>query len=464
MGDVRTPMPRTALDDQVWIHNLLDAADEVIYFKDLESRFLRVSHGYARLHGRASPDDLVGLTDFDLFDTVHAQGAFDDEQRIIATGEPLVGKVERETWHGRADSWVSSSKYPLRDTHGTILGTFGVSRDITGRVQAEQELERVARERELVNGELSRVSAELAAVLAASPDAISRYGPDLRYRYVNPACERLWGRVGEEIIGRTDREVGTDEAFMELWEAGLRRVLATGVDGQLEFEVDAGVPQGLWLHAALTAERGADGIPTGVLASVRDVTAMKRAERELAHRAMHDEVTGLPNRRLLMDRMRQSLLRLRRRPGAVALLFVDLDRFKQVNDEYGHDQGDKVLLTVAERLTGVARAQDTVARLGGDEFAILCEQVDLSAGGCNVAERIVSVLAAPYVLEAGVVELAASVGIAVTDDADTDPLALLRRADAAMYRVKEAGGNGYRSASAGQAPERAIDTSPGSQR
>ncbi|MBK5250516.1 MAG: GGDEF domain-containing protein [Actinomycetales bacterium] len=90
---------------------------------------------------------------------------------------------------------------------------------------------------------------------------------------------------------------------------------------------------------------------------------MKRAERVLAHHAMHDEVTGLPNRRLLMDRMRRSLLRLRRRPGAVALFFVDLDRFKQVNDEYGHDRGDKVLATVAERLNGIARSQDTVARL-----------------------------------------------------------------------------------------------------
>ncbi len=441
MVDAGHSGPDDVFDDRICIRNLLDGADEIIYFKDLQSRFLRVSSGYARLHGRSGPREIVGLTDFDLFDAVHAQGAYDDEQRIIATGVPLIGQVERETWRLRADSWVSSSKYPLLDAEGTIIGTFGVSRDITDRVHAEQALERVAFEREAANAELVRVSGELAAVLAASPDAISRYGPDLRYRYVNPGYERLWCRTADDVRGRTDRELGADEAFLERWEPALRRVLDAGAEVQLELEIDENDPAGCWLHAVLTPERDTAGATTGVLASVRDVTAMKRAERELAHRAMHDEVTGLPNRRLFMDRLRQSLLRLHRRPGALAVLFVDLDRFKQVNDEFGHDQGDAVLVAVADRLRHVARTGDTVARLGGDEFVVLCEDVRPGVGG-EVAARVQRALTAPYPIDGATAEIGASVGVAIADDAATDPSALLRSADAAMYRVKQSGGNG----------------------
>jgi diguanylate cyclase (GGDEF)-like protein/PAS domain S-box-containing protein len=448
MVDAHPPAPDEPpihLPDEVLVHNLLDAADEVIYFKDLHSRFIRVSAGCARVHGRSSPDELVGLTDFDLFGQEHARAAYEDEQRIIATGRPVVGKIERETRDHRPDSWASSSKYPLRDADGTIIGTFGVTRDITDRIHAERALERVVREREEANAELARVSAELAAVLAASPDAIARYGPDLRYRYVNPACERLWDRRAVELIGRTDHEVFPGARFVGPWEEALLRVLAEGLDEDLHLAVDAGPVEGRWVHAALTAEPGPDGTPIGVLASLRDVTETKRAEEELAHRAMHDEVTGLPNRRLLMDRLRHALLGLRRRPGTVALLFVDLDRFKQVNDAHGHDQGDRLLRIVAERLVHAARAHDTVARLGGDEFVLLCEDVDPDQGARAVAERVVAALREPYPLDGLVVESCASVGIVVTTDPDADPVTLLRAADRAMYRVKEAGGDGFRS-------------------
>jgi diguanylate cyclase (GGDEF)-like protein/PAS domain S-box-containing protein len=429
------------LSDLAVTRNLLDAADEIIYFKDLGSRFLRVSHGCARLHGRPA-DEPVGLTDFDLFDIVHARRAYADEQQIIATGVPMIAKIECETWPGRPDTWVSTSKYPLRDAEGKIIGTFGVTRDITSRMQAEQQLENVVAEREEALAGLARISDELREVLAASPDAITRCGPDLRLRYVNPAGERLSGRPSSELVGRTDRELGSHGPYLELWEAALRRVLATGDAEQLEVGPEDGVPGGHHLHAAFTAEISGVGRTTGVLVSVRDVTAMKLVERELAHRAMHDEVTGLPNRRLLMDRIARALVRLRRQGGGVGLLFVDLDRFKAVNDELGHEQGDRVLSLVAQRLLAIARVGDTVARMGGDEFVVLCEQVTTPGCAQPVAARIVEQLAQPYHLDGTVVRLGASVGAVVTTDPEADPALLLRRADAAMYGAKESGG-GY---------------------
>lgn len=146
-------------DDRVFMRNLLDDSDEVIYFKDLKSRFLRVSLGCARLHRRTQAE-MIGLTDHDLFAPEHAQAARADELRIIETGEPIVGKVERERWYGRPDTWVTSSKFPLRDDEGRIIGTFGISRDITAQITAELEVR--------------RVGTQLRAVLDGSTDEIAR--------------------------------------------------------------------------------------------------------------------------------------------------------------------------------------------------------------------------------------------------------------------------------------------------
>ena len=134
--EARSSAPEPTSDrvrDEVWARNLLDDSDECIYFKDLQSRFLRVSAGCAALHGR-TPEQMIGLSDFDLFDDAHAMPAYADEQRVIATGEALVNKEERERWCDKPDTWVASSKFPLRDADGAIIGTFGISRDITQRV------------------------------------------------------------------------------------------------------------------------------------------------------------------------------------------------------------------------------------------------------------------------------------------------------------------------------------------
>src|SRR5665647_2909036 len=178
--------------DEVCIRNLLDASNEIIYFKDLQSRFIRVSLGCAQLHDMKQ-EELLGLSDFDVFGNAHASAAYADEQRIIATGEPIVNKEEQETWHDRPDTWVASSKFPLREVDGTTIGTFGISRDVTRRVLLEQEMVRIAQASAEANAELSRVESQLRAVLNGSTDAIEQYDRELRYRYINPAGERLRG-------------------------------------------------------------------------------------------------------------------------------------------------------------------------------------------------------------------------------------------------------------------------------
>jgi diguanylate cyclase len=177
--------------------------------------------------------------------------------------------------------------------------------------------------------------------------------------------------------------------------------------------------------------------------SINYAIERKRAEVELAHQAMHDALTGLPNRALFYDRLGQALNRVGRQGSAVAVLFLDLDRFKLINDSLGHGAGDKLLVSVAERLAGVLRAGDTAARFGGDEFVILCEDVSGERQAIAIAERIAAELDAPFVIDSDEVFAHTSVGIALAAEPGARPEALIRDADAAMYRAKERGGGVY---------------------
>ncbi len=165
-----------------------------------------------------------------------------------------------------------------------------------------------------------------------------------------------------------------------------------------------------------------------------------RARDEIAHQALHDTLTGLPNRALLLDRLRLALVRSRRASALTGVLFVDLDRFKVVNDSSGHEAGDRLLVEVARRLDGVLRSGDTIARLGGDEFVILCEALEHEREALHLAERVQLHLLSPFELSAGEQHLiTASIGIAVAQASETDAEGLLRDADAAMYRAKDLG-------------------------
>jgi diguanylate cyclase (GGDEF)-like protein len=174
--------------------------------------------------------------------------------------------------------------------------------------------------------------------------------------------------------------------------------------------------------------------------AVRLAIERKRVEALLAHQALHDDLTALPNRALFVDRLSQAISRLGRHGHSLAVLFLDLDRFKAVNDGLGHAAGDELLRTVGERLAGVLRAGDTAARLGGDEFAILCEEVAGERHAIGVAERIAEALHDPFTLGGDEVTIGTSVGIALATTGRERAEALVRDADAAMYRAKERGG------------------------
>ena len=290
--------------ERTCMRNLLSSTEERVYFKDLQSRFLLVSAGWidAISPGRHL-EEIIGKTDFDFFSKEHAAAAFADEQQIIRTGEPIVGKFERETFTNAPDRWVSTSKMPLRDEVGRIIGTFGISRDVTAQI---------------------------------------------------------------------------------------------------------------------------------------------KAENALAYQVLHDPVTGLANRVALMDRLSQALVAMERHPGRLAVLYVDLDHFKEVNDSFGHATGDQVLTEVGRRLLHLSRHVDTVARLGGDEFVVLCGSLREDDDVGLIADRIVRGIRVPYLEDGRDLSVTCSIGIVVTRDPSAGPEQLIREADEVMYAAKEDGRNCYR--------------------
>ena len=180
-----------------------------------------------------------------------------------------------------------------------------------------------------------------------------------------------------------------------------------------------------------------------MLALARDVTERKELEKHLTHQAFHDSLTGLPNRALFLDRLGHALARADRREDSVAVLFLDLDDFKVVNDSLGHGAGDELLIAVAWRLTTCLRSGDTVARLGGDEFTVLLEE--LADGGEieRVVSRILDGLAAPFEVTGSEVFVTASIGVVSQVSPGSTPEELMREADLTMYRAKEGGKASY---------------------
>lgn len=419
--------------DRICLHNLLSACADMIYFKDRDSRFLKVSRSAAEFTGAGDPADMVGKSVRDYFTAEHVAAAFEIERAIMRTGR-AVNDVEEPHLrpHTAAEETLSASKQPLRDFEGRIIGTFGISRDITARKIAEREL--IAR-----TAELDRIGEELRTLIDTSPDPMTRYDRELRITYANPAAQEMTGRPEKELLGRTSRELNEPGEFVPEWERALQHVLRTAEGVEREFSVVVGDRQ-RYLHTRFVPEIGEDGAVRSVLAVSRDLTERRRMEEALAERAVRDPLTGLANRTLLVSRIEEAIELAGSRPGRPAVLFLDLDRFKLVNDSLGHAAGDELLVAVGERLREAVRRGDLVARFGGDEFVILCEDVEGRSEAAALADRICRCLIMPFECEGTPIHVRTSVGIALAGAEGATADALLREADAAMYQVKASGG------------------------
>jgi diguanylate cyclase (GGDEF)-like protein/PAS domain S-box-containing protein len=253
---------------------------------------------------------------------------------------------------------------------------------------------------------------------------------------VNTACCRMLGLAREEMLGRKLTDLATSDDLAPLLQVlGLVRR-----DGKGRAECHFFHRNGNSLPCEISASILPDNTWQGL---VRDISEHRRVESQLQHSAHHDSLTGLPNRLRFNQALQTSLDRARRREHKLALLYVDLDRFKQVNDTLGHEAGDQLLREIAQRLTACVRAADLVARLGGDEFTVVLEGIRRAEDAGEVAKKIIAAVRQPVLIDGNCAAVSASVGISIFPDDARSTQAMTQNADAALYRVKERGRDGF---------------------
>jgi diguanylate cyclase (GGDEF)-like protein/PAS domain S-box-containing protein len=286
--------------------------------------------------------------------------------------------------------------------------------------------------------EVVELGRELGAILENSPDAIARYDAELRYRYLNQAAVASFRTAESELLGRTDAELRCRGAATDGWIEALAQVVASVAPTQLDYAQTFG-HETYWYQARMAPLVDDEGLLVGVVTSSRDISELKRAEHALTHQTLHDSLTGLPNRVLFLDRLALAINQLERLPGSVAVLFIDLDHFKEINDTLGHETGDRVLVEVGRRLTLLSRRSDTLSRFGGDEFVLLCDRLEHDEDVRIIGDRLVRSLAEPFVDGDRELSLSASIGIVVVSDPQADVSTVVRNADEAMYNAKAKG-------------------------
>jgi len=311
-----------------------------------------------------------------------------------------------------------------------------LSRERAARGEAEQIAEQGTRELY----ETVRSLTALKLVLDETTDFVAVFDRDGSCLYVNRMLQEFFGIDMDalaafnvlELLSPQSRARYVDETEPALRQKGVWR-------GEFAlFRPDGGE---MAVSVVLIAHRLPDGSVEQISAIARDVTEQHALHERLALEALHDPLTGLANRRLLFDRLDLAQARCSRAGTSLGIAFLDLDDFKGVNDTYGHDAGDQVLVTIAERLRAHVRGTDTLARFGGDEFMVVCEDVGTEQAVVEVAGRLTRAVAEPIDVDGAALTLTASVGVATAQDMSLGLEELLRRADIAMYRAKAAGGN-----------------------
>jgi diguanylate cyclase (GGDEF)-like protein/PAS domain S-box-containing protein len=376
-----------------------------------------------------SEEELLGKTFQDITHPDDLDVDLDNLGRMLA-GETRTYQTEKRYFHREGHVvWILLSVSMVHDEEGELLYFVSQIQDISERKGAEQKIREAEQRYRTLVEQIPAVTYidpvdDPHTSLYTSPQIEQMLG----YTPQEWQSEKLWPKRlhpddRERILVADERfEAGGEESFSEEY-----RLLAK--DGSV-----------VWVREEAVLVRDEAGEPLYWQGVFYDLTERKVLEERLEHRALHDPLTDLPNRRLFMDRLGQALRRTRRREkGRVAVLFMDLDGFKVVNDSLGHETGDKLLVAVSERLKRCLRPEDTFARFGGDEFVVLLEDVEGPQEAVRVAERIIDELKDRFVLDGRELYARASIGIALGEDRTKDPDDLLRNADTAMYRAKDEG-------------------------
>ncbi|MCG8510075.1 MAG: EAL domain-containing protein, partial [Rhodospirillales bacterium] len=403
------------------LRNVINTVPALVRASDREGRcaFLNNHH---RAYFEVDPIKAIGRPMIEILGAEYGTRQVELDRTVFINGQVIFGQEDRLRDRSGANRRLLTTRAPLRGGGGTVDLVVTVSLDITERVQAEQDVRK------------------LSLAVEQSPASVLITNTNGDIEYVNPKFVEVTGYQPEEVIGKNPRILKSgytpSENYRELWQT-----IARGKEWRGEFHNKKKNGELYWEYASVSPITGASGDITHFLAVKEDITVRKNYEEQLLRQANYDDVTKLPNRVLALDRISQALARAHRDRTQVGLLFIDLDRFKDVNDTMGHAAGDRLLREAGERLVECVREGDTVARFGGDEFILILPDLAAPQNAEIVAEKILNDMARPFEIDGQEVFATASIGITIYPLDANDPHALMRNADAAMYRAKEMGRN-----------------------
>lgn len=420
------PLTRELADTRFRLAEVLAHIPDAVVVVNEAGRIVSVNPAVLGIFGR-DPAELPGAPVEILMEPDCARAHREGMRKYLATGETrIIGKPPREVSGRHRDGRSLALEITISEYQaGKGRYFIGLLRDISARKAAARKM----------------LLADRA--IEHSSEAIVITDQDSRILRVNPAFSAMTGYEEAEALGRTPGLYKSHLQSAGFYEAMWREIMQTGRwQGEIINRRRSGEVFPSWL--SINAIHDDQGHLTNYLGIFSDITERKAAEQRLDYLARHDVLTGLPNRALLQERFEQALMFSRRENKRMALLFLDLDRFKTINDSLGHPVGDRLLLAVAGRLLGCVRETDTVSRQGGDEFVVLLTELADPGNAALVARKIIEVIREPFTSEQRQLSISCSIGITLFPDDGSDYDTLRRQADTALYAAKGAGGSVYR--------------------
>jgi len=398
---------------------ILESIEEGYCEVDLAGNFTFFNESMCRIFGYPK-EELMGMNNRQYTDRENAKRLFHAFNQVYRTGEPGRGFDYEIIRKDGTKRFIETSVSLRKDSSGNPVGFRGIVRDITERKRFERILQQ---ERET-----------FFSILQKEPYGALLINTDETFLYINPEFTAITGYTIKDVPNGRGwfRKAYPNPEYrhkaIAMWKKDI--ALRKAVDRVLSVVCKDGQVKEIEFKLTFLD----DG---RVIVMLSDVTERKRTEEELAYKATHDLLTGLPNRMLFKDRFSVAIAQAQRVHKKLAVIFLDLDRFKEVNDTLGHDAGDGLLCAVGKRLTDLVRKTDTVARMGGDEFLLLLSDVDQEEDAIAIAQKIQDFLQAAFIVDGHAISIGASMGIAIYPDHGADIDTLVSRADKAMYEAKQ---------------------------
>ena len=408
------------------LETVMDNIPQRIFWKDHESRYLGCNMAFARDAGLSYPEQVVGKSDSDMPWRAFADLLNEHDKEVVTTGVPKMS-FEVDLVIDGVHRTTVTSKLPFTDGDGRVIGVLGSYTDITERKRADLALRLQSR----------ALDASVNAILITAPSPSGNL-----IEYVNPAFMRITGYDPAEVIGHDCRVLQRDDRDQE-GVALIRQALAANREVSAvvrNYRKDGAL---FWNQLFIAPVPNAEGVITHHIGVINDVTDLIRYQEQLEYQANYDSLTRLPNRNLLRDRLQHALIVAQRHHKGVAVVFIDLDGFKNVNDSLGHSVGDRLLSVVAERLARCTRTSDTVARHGGDEFVIVMTDTVDEQSLIAWMERVRASISEPVWLDGTELYVGCSMGASLFPQDGEDAETLMKKADLAMYRAKDMGRNTF---------------------